>query len=180
MEKVLIVDSPLTKYVGGFICLFDKDPEIDIEYNDDDINFQKLIIKTSNIKKAKILKYILNDSKNFENSKLLITVDSFDKKELENLEELKNYTLEDIFETVFEGNSAYSYCCEVEDDSGTKFIYVVFKCEVVQFFNNNLIDIYGITNTLYQDIAKKIFNINNVFYCTEMSEENSIQKNLPI
>lgn len=49
--------------------------------------------------------------------------------------------------------------------------YVVFKNCVVQFFNDNLNDIYGNISTLYQDIAREIFadaEWEGVFYCTDV------------
>ena len=50
-------------------------------------------------------------------------------------------------------------------------IYVVFKNRVVQFFNDNLNDIYGNISTLYQEIASDVFKeISGVNYCTDIEE----------
>ena len=46
------------------------------------------------------------------------------------------------------------------------FTYVVFKAKVVQFFNDDLGDINGNCTTLYQEIAKKIFKVSGVYFCT--------------
>ena len=46
--------------------------------------------------------------------------------------------------------------------------YVVLKKEVVQFFNDNLNDIHGLETTLYQTIAKDVFDGTGVFFCTDI------------
>lgn len=50
------------------------------------------------------------------------------------------------------------------------FTYVVFEKEVVQYWNDNLADYNGLTSTLYQDLAKEIFedaNLDGVYFCTD-------------
>lgn len=45
--------------------------------------------------------------------------------------------------------------------------YVIFKAEVVQYYDDNIGDYYGNCSTLYQDIARNIFNQKEgVFFCT--------------
>jgi len=46
--------------------------------------------------------------------------------------------------------------------------YVVFRNEVVQFFNDEMGDPNGLKSTLYQDIAKDVFaDKDGIFFCTE-------------
>ena len=53
--------------------------------------------------------------------------------------------------------------------------YVVFKKEVVQYFNDSLGDIHGVCSTLMQDIAKDIFeDTEGVYFCTDT--ENPVPK----
>lgn len=50
--------------------------------------------------------------------------------------------------------------------------YIVFKNKVVQFWNDDLSDIYGNRSTLYQDIAKEIFGESSgIFFCTDKEEK---------
>ena len=83
---------------------------------------------------------------------------------------------------MFKNNPVFSFVHKVEGIYGFNAIYVVFKNKVVQYFNDNLNDIYGNTSTLYEDIARDIFenNIpvnNNVFYCTDVVD-NKLKKPL--
>ena len=49
--------------------------------------------------------------------------------------------------------------------------YVVFVNEVVQYFNDDLGDVYGQCSTLYQEIAKDVFGeTEGVFFCTDVEE----------
>ena len=45
--------------------------------------------------------------------------------------------------------------------------YVIFKKEVVQYYNDSLSDAHGMCSTLYQDIAKRILDADEgIFFCT--------------
>ena len=51
--------------------------------------------------------------------------------------------------------------------------YIVFKKEVVQFFNDQLDDVHGYKSTLFQHIAKEVFDSidPSVHFCTEIKNE---------
>ena len=52
--------------------------------------------------------------------------------------------------------------------------YVIFEREVVQYFDDNLGDYYGNISTLWQNIAKNIFeNCSGIFFCTSNSDSTS-------
>ena len=58
--------------------------------------------------------------------------------------------------------------------------YVVFTNKVVQFFNDNLNDIYGNVTTLYQEIASDVFDIESgVFFCTDFKKEVGNERQWP-
>ena len=73
-----------------------------------------------------------------------------------------------IFDKAFDGNPAYSYSHPIE---GIDITYVVFANKVVQFFNDNMTDIHGYCTTLYEVIARELFDVKGVFYCTDAPEE---------
>ena len=60
-----------------------------------------------------------------------------------------------------------------EDIPGLDITYIVFKKEVVQYFTDNLGELYGMHSTLYQDIAKDIFfnKTPNIFFCTSVEDD---------
>ena len=71
----------------------------------------------------------------------------------------------------FAGNEALAYVQKVVGIFDTPITYVVFEKEVVQYFTDNLGDIHGIESTLYQNLAKEVFNhLDNVYYCTDIEE----------
>ena len=44
--------------------------------------------------------------------------------------------------------------------------FAVFAKEVVQYYNDDLTDINGLKSTLYEDIARDVFDIDGINYCT--------------
>ena len=74
-------------------------------------------------------------------------------------------SVESVFADAFAGNPAV-YSIETRRLLAGEATYVVFKPEVVQFFNDDFSDIDGKKSTLYQDIAKDVFKDGCVFFCT--------------
>ena len=77
----------------------------------------------------------------------------------------------EIFDLAFENNPVYAFAKTVGGLWSYHCTYVVFKNRVVQFFNDNLNDIYGNISTLYENIAEDVFApLNGVAYCTDIEE----------
>ena len=54
--------------------------------------------------------------------------------------------------------------------------FIVFEKVVVQWFSDSIGDWYGLTSTLYQDLAKDIFgNIDGVYFCTDNGMDEKIE-----
>lgn len=84
-----------------------------------------------------------------------------------------NISKTDLFKAAFAGNPAVSYI-ESVDAYGQNFNYVVFEKEVVQYFNDNMGDLHGVESTLYQDIAKEVFeDYSGIFFCTDIEDSLS-------
>ena len=80
-----------------------------------------------------------------------------------------------LFHTAFNGNPILNRTIVVEGIFSNRFIYVEFKPEIVQFYNDNLGDLNGNVTTIYEAIARHIFNENpnlkGIFYCTAAIEK---------
>ena len=73
----------------------------------------------------------------------------------------------DLLRVIFDGNPAVEEIVEARDAADTLHGYVMFKPEVVQFFNDDLSDYNGNWSGLAQDIAKEVFNdMAGIHFCT--------------
>ena len=80
----------------------------------------------------------------------------------------------EVFKTALEGNSAFSQAAVKKSDFGIPMNYVVFVPKVVQFYNDERSDINGNLNTLYQTIAREIFDedfSDEINFCTAAVEQ---------
>ena len=52
--------------------------------------------------------------------------------------------------------------------------YVIFAKEIIQFFNDDLSDIYGNANFIVADLARERCNIGqNMYFCTANGSESN-------
>ena len=73
----------------------------------------------------------------------------------------------DLLRVIFDGNPSVDKIVEARDAADTMHGYVLFKPEVVQFFNDDLSDYNGNWSGLAQDIAKEIFeDMAGIHFCT--------------
>lgn len=69
----------------------------------------------------------------------------------------------------FRDNSALSYVKTINGVFDNDMTFVVFRNAVVQYFNDGLYDINGMRSTLYEELARDIFNpIPGVYYNTDV------------
>ena len=156
MENKLKLSPPWTIYLHQLQAFFKKDPAVKIFYNERDGEIT-LYVREDN--KAEALRGLLPYEKSFGNVSVKINVVP---------NEIVPDTDKHVIEEAFTGNEALSYIRVVEAP-GEPFIYVVFKKEVVQYFNDDFTDLHGVCSTLYQTLADEIFEKvpNNVFFCTD-------------
>ena len=162
-EVRLKISPPWVTYVNKVTALFDGDPEIAINFNNHD---RSLVIATNNGDKGAALLKVLPSEVTFGNVTLTVGVDG-------PISNRGFVTNEELMNVLFDRNPAFAFCRAVEGII-TSFTYVVFKNTVVQFFNDNLNDIYGNISTLYQDIAAELFaeaDLNGVVYCTDVEHK---------
>jgi hypothetical protein len=73
----------------------------------------------------------------------------------------------DLIRKIFGDNAAVEDIEELYDAADARHTYVLFKPEVVQFFNDDLSDLNGNWSGLAQDIAKEIFeDLPGIHFCT--------------
>ena len=160
------IAPPWITYVNEITALFQHDPDIELKYNNDDPSIT-IFIK-NNPEKAAALCLLLPDVKIFGNISLFINIEA---------DEISNRAFPDaknLFDVAFDRNPVYAFSKQISNIFSNKLLYVVFKNKVVQFFNDNLNDIFFFFCTLYQTIAQEIFNDANllgVYYCTDVEEK---------
>ena len=157
--------SPWITFVNELQAMFGQDPEIGITYDNDacEVKFH-----VENAIKADVLQRFLPVEKTFGNVTLKITIIPANK--LTKVLDYQHMTMGELFDIMFDKNPAYIFSKDIKGIFSNVITYVVFSPVCVQFFNDNLNDIYGNVNTLYQEIAYDIFdgdNIGGVMFCTE-------------
>ena len=145
--------SPWETYYNEINAMFKWDKDVQVVFNE---AARQIVIYVENDAKASALAELLPKKKEFGTVELEIEVVPADEF----------ITAENIYDMAFRGNPAVA---DIITTTGVfKATYIVFKCEVVQYFDDNIGDIFGNCSTLYQDIAKNIFNQKEgVFYCTD-------------
>lgn len=166
------LSPPWITWLSEIEQMFGQDPDIKISYDDYTI---KLYV--ANAEKAAALDCVLPCAREFGNVIMYLKV-------VPPNEENKTFDKNDgasIYETIFKNNPVLSFIRKVEGPFTFNATYVVFKNKVVQYFNDNLNDIYGNTSTLYEDIARDIFvdytREITVFFCTDVAD-NKLKKPL--
>ena len=137
-------------------ALFGQDPDIDIFWNAD-AKVLRLIVDDGD--KAEALVKLLPMEKDFGGQKLVIEVIP------------ANTALSSrasLFRDAFRGNPVFSRVETVQGVYANTLDYVEFRPEIVQYWSDNMGDLNGITTTLYEDIARDVFDVPGCFYNTEL------------
>ena len=157
----LKLSPPWVAYWQQLNAMFGDDPEIHLEYLEDE---GKVIMRVDNPSKTEALSQLLPEEVHFGNIVLKIVIVPAN--------EVK--TKANLFNDAFQGNPHFAYVAE-SGFGPMRLTYVVFKKEVAQYWNDNLGDIHGNTNTLYQNIASNLFDGeglgSGVCFCTGEDNE---------
>lgn len=156
MERKIELNTPWATFYNEIKAMFGQDTAIRIEY---DVDKNEIKMRVTGQEKAEALTKILPPEKKFGNVTVKVTVIPANKL---------GAPRADVFQKAFEGNPVLSYVKTVPV-FGAEFDYVVFKNEVVQFYNDDISDINGNESTLYENIAMDIFgDIGGVLFCTDL------------
>ena len=157
-DKKMKLSPPWIEYYRKLEAMFGPDPDIKVEFNEDEMHI-KLYVESH--EKATALDELLPVQKDFGNVSVFIEV-------IPANDEPKRI---DYIKRAFEGNPAFSYATTIEGIMSNPISYVVFKPEVIQFWNDNMGDPHGITSTLMADIAKEIIGEDEgVIFSTDKKE----------
>ena len=152
-------------------AFFKDDSQIKLFY-DEGSNTVKLYVEDS--MKADALSELLVDSKEFGNVTVNVEVISADARRFVSFR-----SINELYDTAFKNNHVYKYSKTYEGIFPIPVTYVVLENQVVQYYTDNLSDIYGLTSTLYQNIAKDIFKeSSNVHYCTSVGSIPTISNTI--
>lgn len=151
------LSSPWVNYCHEVEALFAEDSEIKVVYDDENV---ELKLYVDNVRKADALAQLMPEEKVFGNVTMKISVIPANRD-----------SISDIFYEAFSGNPVLSFVWEADTPMG-KMDYVVFKNQVVQYFNDDISDVHGNRSTLFQDIAKDVFKDDmKVFFCTDAGDK---------
>ena len=158
MRKFINLSAPWVLFYREIEALFKEDPAVRVEY--DEAN-QTIRLYVEGEEKADALAQLLPTVRTFGNVVVKVAVIPAN---------LKGPSKLLLFQKAFEGNPALAF---IQGGSSGVFDlnYVVFKSKVVQFKSDDIGDVNGLTSTLYQDIAKDLFeDVPGIFFCTEIAE----------
>lgn len=160
------ISPPWVTFANKMKALFENDDDIIVNDIEDNTGNLTLMIEVKNHSKFNALDQLLPETVKFGNVTLFIEV--YDEA---NNDEPDYFAL---FNTLFAGNSSVKRVVEATDLTGTKHVFVMFKPEVKQFFDDNMFDYNGFWSGLNQDIAKEVFEEATnagVHFCTDVREE---------
>jgi len=174
MAKLNLI-APWDEYYEELNAFFAEDPDVTILYDEEAKDIKVLVQETI---KAEALMYLLKDEVEFGGVKLTVTVVPANevtngvKKLVANIDNNENYG--DMFERALINNDTFAYTYTVDNVMGFNAVYVVFKKQVIQYYNDNLGDLNGMKSTLAENIARDIFvTRNGVFFNTDVKDTNS-------
>ena len=147
--------------------LFKKDKQVHVVFDDEHF---ELNIYVENADKAAALEYLLGSERIYGEITLYIKVIPANNNLTRSYKLRNNTDLPTFYRNAFKGNEIVEFIEDVSTLYSNDMCFVVFKKEVVQYFTDDLGDYYGQRSTLWQDIAKDVFEKQDgIFFCTEKS-----------
>lgn len=155
-DSKLMLVSPWAMLYHEIAAMFGDDPDIKVEYDEDNVEIKLLV---NGVDKADALSQLLPESRTFGNVEVKVSVVPSNEQP----------TKADLFRRAFCGNPSVVGIRTVDGVMSNPITYVIFKKEVVQYWIDDLGDANGVRSTLRQEMAKELFeNANGVFFCTDV------------
>ena len=169
--------SPWVEYYHKVQAFFRNDPDINVIFDDEELELK--IYVANDVDKFEALRTLLPETKEFGAIKLKITLIP------SNNENVRAYVSprkrgfysagsesEALLIKALRGNGAFMFSKTISGIMTSPIVYIVFRNEVVQYYNDDLGDYYGQCSTLYQNLAADIFDpsatpLIYVHYCTD-------------
>ena len=156
MKEKLKLSSPWEIFYKEVEAMFKRDKSVRTEFDNENMVIKLFVEGTD---KADALDTLLPSEKAFGNITVKIEVIPANNN---------NPTDVELFTRAFKDNPILEYVSNGNKEITSGNTYVVFKKDVVQYYNDSLNDINGICSTLYQDVAKDVFEKRSgVYFCTE-------------
>ena len=149
------LSPPWVTWANEVKALFAQDKEVKVIA---DWEEKTLRLYVANAEKADALTGLLPEKKEFGNVTLSVSVIPGNRA---------GDRFRDPFRTAFAGNDLYVETVNAVSPLGT-FTYVVWKAEVLQFFDDNLGDICGNQSMLVETAARDVLReAIGIYHCTE-------------
>lgn len=166
------LSPPWCIYVDELTQMFKYDEQVHVVFDEEHYTVKLYVDDTE---KAEALSLILPSEKIFGKISLIINV--VYPNGVKTTPFADNYS---IYSAAFKGNKAVNFIKKIEGIIMNGATYVVFRNEVVQYFNDDIGDIYGQCSTLFQEIAKNIFCAHDgVYFCTDIGPNNVTEYSWP-
>lgn len=159
--STLKLQSPWVTHYEKIRELFKNDKEIKLVWDDDSANLTMYI---DNPNKANVLRSMIPQTKTFGN--VTMTIDIIPSNSCNFVAHTNPY-----IEHAFAGNPIYHFSKTFPNAFMTNPItYVVFAKEVIQYYNDDLGDLFGNANCLAEDLARDVLenNVDGIFFCTDI------------
>ena len=158
------LSSPWVEHYRKLEALFKSDRDVKVVYDNEAFEVRLYVEQEA---KAEVLTEIVKNEVKFGNVTLKVIVIAGNAIPDPEYDSLDKYT------KAFYHNDALSYVRVLSGIGQVPFTYVVFKKEVVQYFSDDLSDLFGIHSVLYQNIAKSVLkDATGVFYCTDVEGDS--------
>lgn len=169
---IVNLSAPWLSHYRKLWAFFRNDSDVSVVYDGADMSVK---IYVDDMDKANALSHVVACEKKFGNVTLTIEViPGNDVKKLYADTGRQANVLSsdaDIWYHIMLGNTAIDDIRNVVFIGGARFVFVLFKPVVVQYYNDDTTDYNGMESTLYEDIARDIFTENpGVYFCTEMKD----------
>lgn len=160
-DNKLKLSPPWITYAHELELLFGEDPAIKVVYDDGDEKEITLFVEGS--EKADALMQILPVVKDFGGVSVKVTVKPAN-------DDTYVPSKADLIAKAFDGNPVLSHIIETGPNVAFPATYFVFANKVVQYYNDQMDNPYGIKSTLYEDIAKDVFGDTGIgiYYTTDV------------
>ena len=151
------LSPPWYGYVNEIKALFEKDPDIKISFDEDNVELKLYVEGTD---KYEALTKIIPEEMNFGGTVLKIAIVPANVSE----------GGASLFKAAFKGNPSVSQMEEVTGVFTNPVLYIAFKKEVIQYYDDNLGDINGNKSSLLEEIARDVFKEKDsgVLFCTDV------------
>lgn len=149
--------APWITYVREMMAFFQRDPDVVVDY-DEEANVIDVIV--DGLDKAVAAYGALAPSRTFGSVTVRCRVRCADGTDIRHL----------LLSRLLAGNAQLARIEHVDSTQSPMDgrTYVLFKPDVVQFFNDDLSDYHKVRTTLMQEIARDVVDVDGVSWCTEL------------